>query len=133
MKKSEAFPTRFLSAADLNGKAVTVTIERTPRELLKSPKGGEEQEKTVLYFVGKKKGLPLNLVNWNSVEEITGEKDSDSWVGAKVELFPTKTQMGGDLVDCIRIRAPAVRELSKQRRAAPSPSAADEMEDEIPF
>ena len=39
MKKSEAFPTRFLSAADLKGKAITVTIQSTTRETLKSPEG----------------------------------------------------------------------------------------------
>jgi hypothetical protein len=35
----------------------------------------------------------------------------ETWPGTRIELYPTKTQMGGWVVDCIRIRA------TRQRRA----------------
>ena len=133
MKKSEAFPTRFLSAADLKGKAITVTIQSTTRETLKSPEG-KESEKTVLHFVCAKKGLPLNLTNWDTVAEICGE-DSDDWPGGRLTLYPTKVQMGGKMVDAVRIRRPE-DDLPMTKVAsppAPKPSAAEEIDDTIPF
>lgn len=116
MKKSEAFPSKYLKAEDLRGKPVVVTITKTTFELLKSP-DGKEQHKTVLHFNGAKKTLPLNLTNWDSCAAICGD-DSDDWPGNKIEIYPAKTQMGGKMVDCVRIRPPAQRELLRQNTAA---------------
>ena len=66
MKRDDVFPSKYLKAADLNGRPVTVTIKSAPYETLKNPEG-KEQGKTVLYFVRGKKALPLNIVNWDSV------------------------------------------------------------------
>jgi hypothetical protein len=104
MKREDVFPSKYTKASDLNGKPIVVEIERAPLEVLKNPEG-KEQPKTVLYFRGGKKGLPLNVVNWDSVAEICGD-DTDMWPGRKIELYSTKTQMGGKTVDCIRVRAP---------------------------
>ena len=104
MKRDEVFPSKYLKAADLNGKPVTVTIKSAPYEPFKNPEG-KEQSKTVLYFVGGKKALPLNIVNWDSVAEICGD-DTDAWPGHQLELYPTVTQMGAKTVPCIRIRRP---------------------------
>ena len=66
-------------------------------ETLKSP-DGKENSKTVLYFVGAKKALPLNLTNWDAVAEVCGE-DTDNWPGGNIELYPDKTAMAGRTVD----------------------------------
>ena len=139
MRKAEVFPSKFLKCADLKGKPVTVTIAAAPLEELKSP-DGKESSKVVLYFRGAKKGLPLNRVNWDAVSDIVGDDDSDSWIGHRVELYPTKTEMAGKLVDCIRVRAPKQRELPKALPpveepppVAAIPPMADEMDDAIPF
>ena len=92
MKRDEVFLSKYLKAADLNGRPVTVTIKSAPYETLKNPEG-KEQGKTVLYFVRGKKALPLNIVNWDSVAEICGD-DTDAWPGHQIELYPTVTQMG---------------------------------------
>jgi hypothetical protein len=78
-KRDEVFPSKFLRAADLGGKPITVTIESAPLETLKSPEG-KEQTKTVLYFKKTKKALPLNRVNWDNVADATGEDDSENWI-----------------------------------------------------
>lgn len=131
-KRDDVFPSRFLRAADLRGKPIAVKIERAPIETLKGP-DGKEDTKTVLYFAGTKKCLPLNRTNWDSVADITSEDDSDRWAGRQIELFPTTTEMKGKTVDCIRVRPPAQGELPKPKPPAPKPSLADEMDDEIPF
>jgi hypothetical protein len=134
-KRDDVFPSKFLRAADLSGKPITVTIESAPLETLKSPEG-KEQTKTVLYFKKTKKALPLNVTNWDAVADIAGD-DSDDWPGHKVELYPTTTEMKGKTVDCIRIRPPAQRELPKIKQKPPAPKppipVGEEMDDEIPF
>ena len=68
MKKADVFPSKYLKSDDLNGKPITVTIDRAPLEPLKSPEG-KEQTKIVLYFRGAKKALPLNITNWDACAE----------------------------------------------------------------
>lgn len=131
-KRDEVFPSKYLNSSDLNGKPITVTIESALQEMLKA-RDGKEQTKTVLYFKGAKKSLPLNLTNWVACAEATGEDDSDQWPGHRIEIYPTTTTMQGKSVACIRIRAPAQRELPMVKQPAPKPSVADDMEDEIPF
>ena len=140
MKRDEVFPSKYLKASDLNGKPLGVVVEKAPLEVLKSPEGKEEA-KTVLYFRGLRKVLPLNRVNWDSVADIAGD-DTDTWPAASLELFPSKTQMAGKTVDCIRIRPPAQRELPRAKARAPKPkqdgapakpTLAEEMDDEVPF
>jgi hypothetical protein len=144
MKKSEAFPSRFLSAPDLNGKPKALTIESAQQELLGN--GTEEKkQRTVLYFKGERKGLPLNITNWNAVVDVTGEDDSDNWATHRIELYPTKTTMRGEIVDCVRVRAPQDTlplEQPKQKAKAkpkpkPKPKALppieEDLDDSIPF
>jgi hypothetical protein len=146
MKRDDIFPSKYLKAADLKGKPIAVTIESAPTETLKNTEG-KEQRKTVLYFAGAKKSLPLNKTNWDSCADICGD-DTDNWPGHRIELYPDKTQMGGKPVDCIRVRAPAQRELLPAQRKAParkmqkapappptddSTDLAAEMNDDIPW
>jgi hypothetical protein len=112
MRKDEVFPSKYLKASDLNGKPRVFTIEEAPLLTLKNTKG-EEQQKTVLFFTGEKKTLPLNMTNWDAVASIGGG-DTDDWPGHKIELYPTKTSMAGRPVDCIRVRAPESSPKKKQ-------------------
>jgi len=128
MKRDEVFPGKYLKASDLKGKPRTVEIDHAPYETLKNTKG-EEQQKIVLYFVGAKKALPLNMTNFDAVADIWGD-DTEFWPGQKIELYPTTTQMGGKTVDCVRIRRP--RELPSPPRPKQE-GARPEMDDEIPF
>ena len=127
MKRADVFPSKYQSHSDLNGKPKTLTISAVSYEKLKSP-DGKEQSKTVLTFEGMNKTLPLNVTNWDSVATICGD-DTDDWVGKEIELYPTKTQMGGKLVDCIRIRAPSRAPRPKQ----PKQLQSAELDDEVPF
>lgn len=133
MTRDEAFPSKYLKAADLKGKAHIVTIESARYETLKGL-DGKENQKIVLYFKNAEKSLPLNLTNFDAVCDATGCPDSEDWPGLRIELYPTKTTMGGKSVDCIRIRRPS-RPLGAAPPPMPpaSPPPTDEMDDEIPF
>jgi hypothetical protein len=135
MKRDEIFKSKYLKHADLKGKPAVVTITSATLETLKN--GDKEQEKIVLCFKGTPKQLPLNMVNWDSVAEIAGG-DTDEWIGARIELYPTNTTMGGKVTPCIRVRPPsselplAAKPVTK---AAPPPEteASDDLDDQIPF
>lgn len=128
-KRHEVFPTRGLTAADLNSKPATLTIVRAPIETLKNKNG--EDTKTVLYFRETKKVLPLNRTNWDLCADICGD-DSDDWPGHQIEIYPTTTPFGAEVVPCVRIRAPQQKELPVPEPKA-KPPLATEMDDEIPF
>jgi hypothetical protein len=136
MKRHEVFPSKYLKAVDLNGKAICVTIEKAPLEILKNPEGKQEA-KTVLHFVKGTKMLPLNQVNWDSVAEICGD-DTEEWPGKGIELYPWTTEVKGKTTPCIRVRAPEQRELptanpKKAVKKPEPPSLSYEMDDEVPF
>jgi hypothetical protein len=133
MTRDEVFPSKYLKAADLKGKACIFTIERAPYEMLKSL-DGKENQKIVLYFEKSEKSLPLNATNFDAVCDATGCFDTEDWPGQRIELYPAKTTMGGKSVDCICVRRPSASRPAVA--ASPRPAAlppADDMSDEIPW
>lgn len=122
MKLSQAFPSNYLRAADLDGREPTLTIAEVITENI-----GDER-KLVVKFVGKDKGLVLNKTNANSIAEITGAEDTDDWTGHKVKLFTAKVEYQGKRVPAIRIDAPA----GKPSRVVEEPVEAPD-DDSIPF
>jgi hypothetical protein len=122
MKVSEAFPSKYLSAADLNGQNVRVTMGTVDME-----KVGEDM-KPVLYFRGKSKGLTLNKTNSKTIAEAYGD-EMDDWNGQELVLFPVMTDFQGKQVEAIRVRMPQ----PKDNKPAPR-SMKDELpEDGAPF
>ena len=103
MKISTAFPTKFLKASDLQGKEVKVEIDDCRME---DVAGDGSEEKPVLYFKGKNKGLVMNKTNAGKLEVAFGD-DTEHWSGRTIILYPDVTQFQGRTVDCLRVRVPA--------------------------
>jgi len=97
----------FMYAFDLQGKDVTVTIDRVVAGEL-TGQGGRKSKKPLCYFKESKSGKPLalNSTNCKTIAALYGH-DTDAWVGKPITLYPTKTQMGGEEMDCIRVRPSA--------------------------
>lgn len=121
MNISSAFPSTYLKAADLQGKRVTVTIDKVVMEDI----GGEH--KPILKFQGKDRGVVLNRTNANMIAEITGSEETGDWQGARIVLYPTKTDFQGKRVDCIRVDYP------NGGKPAPPVASTDITDEEIPF
>lgn len=117
MDMNTCFPSDFLKASDLQDKEVTVTMSHVEMTEL-----GSEQ-KPVLYFAGKDKGLVLNKTNCNTIIGMYGP-NSDGWKGKRIAIFPTQTDFQGRQVACIRVKI-----LQAQRSTPAAPPEADE----IPF
>ena len=126
MKISAAFPSNYVKAADLNGTPRTLTIRTCVLEEL--GQGNDKETKPVLYFEKAQKGLVLNKTNANAIADAYGDDTSD-WEGKPVEVFPTRVEFRGKLVDGIRVRIQSEAQPKKQPAAAPM---ADEFGDEIP-
>lgn len=97
MDINSCFPGSYLKAADLGGRTVKVLIDRVQEEDI----GGEN--KPVMYFVGKDKGLVLNKTNSGVIVAVYGS-ETDEWSGKGLVLFPTKVSFQGSMVDAIRLR-----------------------------
>lgn len=106
---NDAFPSKYLKAADLQGRQVSVAMANVAYE-----KMGDDT-KLVLYFAGKDKGLVLNKTNANNIAAIYGQ-DTDGWIGKSVVLVEALVDFQGRSVPAIRVRGP-------QPNSRPSPNA----------
>lgn len=101
------FDKAYLYAFDLQGRDVTVTIEKVTGGTLTGT-GGQKAKKPVLFFKGAKKGLALNITNAKTIAAMYGGSfKSEDWIGKRITLYPTTTQFGGQTVECIRVRPQA--------------------------
>lgn len=105
MKRSDAFPTKYLSKDDIKAPTVGV-IENVVNETLGQ---GEDQEiKPVMYFSsGPAKPMVINNTNWMTVESMHGD-ESDNWNGKAVEVWvDPSVSYGGKRIGGLRLRAPS--------------------------
>jgi hypothetical protein len=79
--------------------------------------GGEKSKKPVLFFEGKDKGLIVNATNAKVIERLYGAH-VEQWVGKRIALYVTQTSVGGEQMDCIRVR-PVAPPVAKQAEREP--------------
>ena len=130
---NDAFPSNYLKASDLKGAQAVVTIDRVEFEEV----GRDKEEKPVIYFVGKTKGVVLNKTNARKITEITGSAITEEWAGHAIVLYPTETEFAGETVECLRVKP--VNKARMQRITPPPPPPPPEehsgplSDDDIPF
>ena len=124
MNINSAFPSNYIKASDLMGKAVQVVIKDVKVEQI----GRDKDAKPVVYFQGKDKGLVLNKTNARKIADISGSQDTDDWAGTSILIYPTETEFAGESVECVRVKAPTQQRRQVEQPVAPIPS-----DDDIPF
>lgn len=80
-----------------------LTIKDVKSEKVNDGKGNTES-KPVAYF--EEEGilpLVLNVTNCKTIEKLYKTGITSEWVGKKIQIFATKTKVGGEMVPCIRI------------------------------
>lgn len=103
-------PSKYLEAADLNGKRVTVVIERiNPRVELQSPTG-KKDKRPVFFLRGKEKGWVLNKTNLNRLAEVYGTR-AEEWIGKPAVLYAERVESFGAMVPAVRVDVDATREV----------------------
>jgi hypothetical protein len=129
MKVSEAYPSNYLKADDLQGRDVVVTIESV--DLEKIGQGADQDTKLVLGFRGKEKKLVCNKTNAGTISGLYGD-ETDDWIGKQVILTSREVEFQGKMTLAIRVS------LKKPATAAPKPAPttpepSDNDGDQIPF
>lgn len=145
MHIDEMIPSKYLKASDLKGRGHVVVISHLEQAEFKN-RDGKQEKKWVVYFVGKQKGMTLNVTNIKKIGKLHGPENKN-WQGKAIEIYPTETNFGGEEVDCIRVRAAEteaqapVEDAPAQSIARPpssefteaNPPLRDEMNDDIPW
>lgn len=135
MKMNEIYPSKYLKADDLQGREVRVTMQSVELEKI------GDDNKPVLYFKGKDKGVVLNKTNANTISVGYGD-DTDEWFDQPLILFSVMVDFNGKVGPAIRCRIPTAKDnkaVPSQRKADPISSgpqrqpASEALDDEIPF
>ncbi len=93
----DMFPSKYLRAADLPRKGMTLAIDAVEQEKLGS------DDKWVLYFAdGEERGLVLNKTNALAIADAYG-KSTVEWAGRRIHLRKEKVAFQGGRVDAIRV------------------------------
>jgi hypothetical protein len=112
MRKNEALPKEYLTKDDFEPEVVC-EVDRVELRELVDPATDRRKKKPVMFVRNPERkldisrGIVLNVINWDTMEIITGKVDSNDWSGARICIFqdPNVT-MRGERVGGIRIRKP---------------------------
>jgi len=127
MKLHEAFPSKYLTAADLDGQDLAFTIAGAKLETL--GQGDDAEQKIVLALRDEAKGLVINRTNATSIAKLHGD-DTDDWIGKVITIGPREVQFGKDMVWSIRVvTPPPVRRGAVRTQASVAPDVSDDYAD----
>lgn len=123
MDINKLYPSRYLKAEDLKGRAVRVTISAVTIEDLRNPRTNAKDAKAVLHFSRSEKVLPLNKTQAFALASITGSTDTDAWSGFVVVLAAGRAPNGQQT---IVITAPSQPQEPTQKAPPVGPAEDDE-------
>ncbi len=126
MHIDQAFPSNFIKASDLQGREIPVIIAAADVEKI----GNGNEQKLVLKFQGKSKGMICNRTNANRIAYSYGN-DTDEWIGKEIILYPDMVDFQGRMVEAVRVKAPV--KAAAPKRVAGNTSTPVDLDDEIPF
>jgi len=135
------YPTKFLKAADLQGRDVTLTISKIEREEVVG-KGGKSKVKVIFYFAEtaakaekERKANPAkakdidekrficNITNARVIAAMYGS-EIEAWVGQRITLYAAKVKNpeGPGKVDglCVRDALPAEKKETENAESQPA-------------
>lgn len=127
MKLNDCYPSKYLTAADLDGQDLLFTITKATLETL--GQGADAEDKLVLSLKGEAKGFVCNKTNATAIAKHLGSDDTDDWIGKNITLGPREVQFGKDMVWSIRVigRPPTRGGARQSATTAPdADTAADE-------
>ena len=114
---ADAFPSKYLTALDVEGKDIEAVIESIDYEKMR------DAEKPVATFEGLSKSIVLNKTKAKVLFDITGSMDFDDWVGTKVKLSAGTVSFNGENVGTINF---------SRTKAAKKAQVEKALDDEIP-
>lgn len=137
MKVGDAYPSKYLAAADLDGRDITVTIDDVKLEDI--GQGQNKEQKLVISMKGKDKQFVVNKTNAKTISKVLGSDDTDDWIGQRIIIGPREVEFQGDMIWSLRVslRSPASAQAAPAARQPAPPvdpvDLSDAPEDDIPF
>ena len=105
MNYEKAFPSKYIKAADLDDGPQQATITGVVQQDL-------FDDVKLVAKLDNMKPLVLNRGNANTIATLAGSKDTEKWVGLRIELYATETSFKGEQVPCVRVRGPRLTRKS---------------------
>lgn len=105
MRRSQAYPSTYLTQDDVREGPILATIKDVRIETI--GRGNAPEEKPVMHFrESSLKSFTVNQTNWQTLEDAFGP-ESDDWTGQRIELYlDPGVKFGLDTVGGVRIRIP---------------------------
>lgn len=127
MRISDQFPSDYLRAVDVE-EELTLVISNVDVQKI------GDDNKPVLYFAGKEKGMVLNKTNAGTISQLYGD-DTDDWRGEAITLFSAMVSFQGKNVPAIRVKAPSKKKVAAAQAGGSQKkiSTSERVDDEIPF
>jgi len=126
VKVNELFPKKYACGADLQGKAVTMTIARIEIIMMRPHPQAKQERKGVVYFEGAQKSVILSSrAMADQIAEIAGTDEMNAWPGTRITLYPEPMTVAGKARIAIRARAP----LPENGTTAPPATLQDDEEE----
>lgn len=108
------FPSKYIKAADLRGRDVTIVIEKVEWEelVMEGNKRDIKPAITMRSVAGRlleKKWIAGKTV-LKQIAAATGEKDVGNWHGKRVTMYPSECRArAGGMTECVRVRVKVSR------------------------
>ena len=115
---ADAWPSRYLTAADVQDKSFNATIKTIEFEKMK-----DGTEKPVAYFERMKKGVVLNKSKGKFLSGLAKSQKFDDWIGLEIKIREGLTTFAGDEVACIKFERTAATKKAQVE---------DELNDALP-
>jgi len=100
---------RFIAGEDLDGKEVTVTIDKVGID--EAFNGREKEDVVVVSFKEADKMMVLNKTNAKVIAKIAGSQNVEDWTGTKIILRPQMVNAFGQQTLAVRVK----EDLSKYK------------------
>lgn len=101
MNVNDIFPSKYLKAHDLGGKAYTLTIRDVTLESVGH--GAEQERKLAIGFEKATKMMLLNRTNAMIIASLYGP-ETDHWRGKSVTVYSARVKAFGAWHDALRIK-----------------------------
>ena len=123
----QAYTSPWLKASDLQGRAVTVTVNGATVEEIRQ-QTGQKEARIVVTFAGKSKRLICNKTQALTLADLAKTEAFDNWKGLVVTLEPATTRSGQETIN---VRRPATSTTPTTRSG--ELATAGQQEDDNPF
>ncbi len=99
---------------------ITVTIESVEAQMIVG-EGGKRNKKPVIKYEGKELPHVIGKTVAKTIASLYGN-DTKNWIGKKITIYGTTTEVGGETKDCIRVR-PVIPTNGKSKKEATDAAA----------